>query len=71
VTIEIKDNSYKQAGQSKTIANGSREKFVVDLSKSSRWYDTSLIIKGNTKFEKRFAGRVETGEEGLSDPAMA
>ena len=71
VTIEIKDNSYKQAGQSKTVANGSREKFVVDLSKSSRWYDTSLIIKGNAKFEKRFAGRVETGEEGLSDPAMA
>jgi phospholipase C len=45
-------------------------KVIVDLKKSFRWYDTSLMIKGKPEFEKRFAGRVETGEESVSDPAM-
>ena len=70
ITVEIKDNSYKQASQSKTIASGASAKVVVDLKKSFGWYDTSLVIKGKPEFEKRFAGRVETGEERVSDPAI-
>ena len=70
ITVEIKDNSYKQVSQSKTITSGASAKVVVDLKKSVGWYDTSLALKGTPEFEKRFAGRVETGEERVSDPAM-
>ena len=70
IAVEIKDNSYKQDSQSKTITSGASAKVVVDLKKSFGWYDTSLVFKGKPEFEKRFAGRVETGEERVSDPAM-
>jgi phospholipase C len=44
------------------------EKF--DLSGSYNWYDLIVKIKGFDLFEKRYAGRVETGAHSKSDPAM-
>ncbi|MGE4590596.1 phosphocholine-specific phospholipase C [Alcaligenes sp.] len=35
---------------------------------SGNWYDFSVQAEG---FERRFAGRMETGKHGVSDPAMA
>ena len=32
------------------------------------WHDFTVQAAG---FERRFAGRVETGEDSISDPAMA
>ena len=43
---------------------------MLNLNKSFYWYDISVKIKGNDIFEKRYAGRVETGRESKSDPAM-
>ena len=70
ITAEIKDNSYNQDGQSKIITGGASEKLTVNLGKSFGWYDTSVLVKGKPGFEKRFAGRVETGDEKVSDPAI-
>lgn len=71
ISIIVKDNAYKQSSQTKKIAAGEKIIVYVDLSKSSGWYDTSVTIDGNNAFENRFAGRVENGSEGTSDPAMA
>jgi len=68
--IEIVDNSYKSPLQSFELAASGKKEIVVNLAKSYNWYDTSIKIKGNAKFEKRFAGRAETGEPGKSDPFM-
>jgi len=38
-----------------------------DLTESSRWYDFTVTAP---QFERRFAGRMETGQDGISDPAM-
>jgi len=43
---------------------------IIDLKKSYGWYDFSVQIAGNSTFEQRFAGRVENGKPGYSDPAM-
>ena len=40
---------------------------TLDLSKSSNWYDSTLRV---SDFEFRFAGRVETGKDGITDPAL-
>ncbi len=43
-----------------------------DLSPARSWYDftvTANVVDGNL-FMRRFAGRVETGVDGISDPAM-
>ncbi|MFT4068498.1 phosphocholine-specific phospholipase C [Paraburkholderia sp.] len=44
--------------------------FELPLHASGFWYDFTLTAKGLTGFTRRFAGRVETGRDGISDPAM-
>jgi phospholipase C len=39
-----------------------------NLAASGNWYDFSVQA---SNFERRFAGRMETGQDGISDPAMA
>jgi phospholipase C len=68
--IEITDKSYKTPARSVKLDKQSTKTLVLDLSKSFGWYDFSIKIKGNTVFEKRYAGRVETGKASKSDPLM-
>ena len=74
-TVEITDNAYKTAGQTKILPaarnNKAQETIVlIDTTKSFGWYDFSVKIKGDQSFEKRYAGRIETGKESQSDPVM-
>ena len=69
-TIEITDNAYKNAPQKKAITKGASVSVVLNLSKSYGWYDFTVRIVGTETFEKRYAGRVETGKLGFSDPLM-
>jgi len=43
-----------------------------DLAYSKHWYDFSVTanVDDGTTYLRRFAGRVETGADGISDPAM-
>jgi phospholipase C len=66
--IEITDNAYKASKRTHTIAASGI--LSIGTSKSYGWYDFSIKIKGNNLFEKRYAGRVETGLAGKTDPAM-
>jgi phospholipase C len=72
--ILITDNAYKSGAISKTLgpanAGGSDLVVPIDLSKHYGWYDFSVRVEGLDKFEKRFAGRVETGSSSFSDPYM-
>jgi phospholipase C len=40
------------------------------LDRSARWYDITAEARGLPEFGRRFAGRVETARDGLSDPAL-
>ncbi|WP_425245512.1 phosphocholine-specific phospholipase C [Streptomyces sp. NEAU-NA10] len=46
-------------------------KRTVDLSASRRWYDLTVTSAGDPSFLRRFAGHVENGRPGVSDPAIA
>jgi phospholipase C len=70
-TVEILDHSYGATYPSKTLAAGETAVVVIPLEKSHGWYDVGVRVKGVDGFEKRYAGRIETGKDGLSDPAMA
>jgi phospholipase C len=72
LTVEVIDNSYK-TGKKQMIIQ--RESFApqtmkIDLSKNHNWYDLSIKVRGYDSFEQRYAGRVETGKAGFSDPLM-
>jgi phospholipase C len=43
----------------------------IDLGKSFSWYDLRIQVKGVPGYERRYSGRIETGQEGFSDPAMS
>jgi phospholipase C len=68
--IEIKDHSYKTNNISKTVGPSGKGSLVIDLSGSHHWYHFSILVAGAASFEKRYAGRVETGATGFTDPFM-
>ncbi|MFI6034552.1 phosphocholine-specific phospholipase C [Streptomyces sp. NPDC051315] len=44
---------------------------TVDLRASRRWYDLTVTSAADPSFLRRFAGHVENGRPGVSDPAIA
>ncbi|HEX6430246.1 MAG TPA: phospholipase domain-containing protein [Niastella sp.] len=74
VEFEIVDNAYKTPTQKITLpANKQIIKYQyvpINTAKSFGWYDFTVKIKGNSVFERRYAGRVENGEPGKTDPFM-
>lgn len=40
-------------------------------AKQGNWYDLAVRFKSNNAYQRRFAGRIETGKHSISDPAMA
>ncbi|MFD7993866.1 phosphocholine-specific phospholipase C [Streptomyces mexicanus] len=42
-----------------------------DLTASRRWYDLTVTSPADAGFLRRFAGHVENGQPGVSDPAIA
>ncbi|WP_018628269.1 phosphocholine-specific phospholipase C [Niabella aurantiaca] len=68
LSITIIDHAYKNPDLRKEV-QGSQQ-LVLNLSKSNGWYDFSVKINGNSSFEKRYAGRVETTKESITDPFM-
>lgn len=69
-TVEIIDHAYKNGKRSFLASPGKTASFIINTSTSHGWYDFSVQIKGNSGFEKRYAGRVETGVAGRTDPKM-
>lgn len=69
--VRITDNGYGNKPLVKKIVARSEETVVLSLQKNSGWYDFSVEVQKQNSFLRRFAGRVETGEESVSDPQMA
>ncbi len=68
--VLVRDLSYKRGNHTMTIAPAGKQMFAMPLGASHHWYDFSVAIAGADRFLRRFAGRVETGKSGFSDPAM-
>ncbi len=49
------------------VGAGKTVKREIETSASDAWYDITVSVDG---FERRLAGRIETGRHGVSDPAM-
>jgi len=73
-TIEVRDNAYKGANQVKILDaaghSGDESEITLNLKPNFGWYDVSVKVSGNYVYEKRYAGRVETGKGSFSDPLM-
>ena len=70
LTLHVKDHGYKSGDHAMAVEPGGERTLVIALAQSHRWYDFSVTILGADRFLRRFAGRVETGKSGFSDPVM-
>jgi len=71
IDLSLKDNKYGSPSQTIAINEHTPEiQKLVDVKNNSGWYDFSLIAKGSNGFEKRFAGRMESGQPSKTDPFM-
>jgi phospholipase C len=69
--INITDNAYKSDNvKSQSLNAKSKKVLVIDLQRSSGWYDFTVQVEGNSSFLKQYAGHVETGEDSITDPYM-
>jgi phospholipase C len=69
-TLMIVDNSYKREYPPMGVGAGDRTEVKILSSKDQGWYDFTIWVKGHEAFEQRFAGRIETGRDSISDPYM-
>ena len=68
--LTVADRSYKNQPVSRNIAAGATADIPLDTASSHGWYDFSVAVKGIDSFEQTYSGRVETGKDGFTDPAM-
>jgi len=68
--IVITDKSYRGGTKEQPVDVGGSKEIPFDTSKSFGWYDISIKLKDNPSFERRYAGRAETGLASKSDPLM-
>jgi hypothetical protein len=71
VTLLVADLSYKTDNRPLLLTPRDARSILLPLTRSHNWYDFSVTVAGEERFFRRFAGRVETGKHGFSDPAMA
>ncbi|AOB30959.1 phospholipase [Bordetella sp. H567] len=71
VHLTVRAKAYRNDGPwNLTVAAGASQDVHWDLKDSARWYDFAVTCAEQPGWSRRFAGRVETGKDGLSDPAM-
>ncbi len=56
--------------RSVSVAPGKTLSDLWQLSASDDWYDLAVTVDGDTRFLRRFAGKVETGRTGRTDPGI-
>jgi phospholipase C len=68
LTVEIHDNSYRTGKTTRIVAPERMASILLPLKQSHGWYD--FTVKQGSAAEARYAGRVETGRPGFTDPFM-
>lgn len=66
--LTVMPNSYRKDGPW-LMKVGTDRSWLLDTS--GNWYDFTVMSGENGNYTRRFAGRVETGKNGVSDPEMA
>ncbi|MFN3522580.1 MAG: phosphocholine-specific phospholipase C [Phenylobacterium sp.] len=67
LSLKVAHNAYGEADDIVTLKPGARAQREWSVADQGDWYDVSVTAPG---FERRAAGRMETGRHGISDPAM-
>ncbi|MGW3728622.1 phosphocholine-specific phospholipase C [Streptomyces sp. NPDC000851] len=70
-TVQLKVvDGYRGRTRTVRVRAGATVRQTVDLAASRRWYDLTVTSDADPAFVRRFAGHVENGRPGVSDPAI-
>ena len=73
-TVHIKHYAYAHKAVTQVLAPagqpGNKQVITIQRIHKAHWYDFVVLAEGYPHFERRYAGRMETGEAGVSDPVM-
>jgi len=70
VELVLRPNAYTRSEHRVVVPAGRSRVRHWPLDRSAHWYDITVLAPALPGFRRRFAGRVETGRDSLSDPAM-
>ncbi|MDQ8935907.1 phosphocholine-specific phospholipase C [Acinetobacter rudis] len=71
VNLKVKANAYfapEKAWEIKTAAQ--EQELYWDMTEFGGWYDFSVTLNNDSSYQRRFAGRLETEQDSISDPYM-
>jgi phospholipase C len=68
--LMIRDNAYGNKEAQSVLAGDTSQRLAIETARSFGWYDLGIALTDFPRFSRRYAGRVETGNPGISDPAM-
>jgi hypothetical protein len=72
-TFTLVDNAYGQLGDevlTLTVPARQTVQRSIATGASGNWYDLTATVQSESCYQRRFMGRMETGKDGISDPAM-
>ncbi|QDH78590.1 phospholipase C, phosphocholine-specific [Echinicola soli] len=70
IDLKLADETYQKLEKKFKVNPKEEESFTLDTSSTKGWYDFKLQSPGISSFELRYAGRLETGKDSISDPFM-
>ncbi|BBC71969.1 phospholipase C, phosphocholine-specific [Altererythrobacter sp. B11] len=71
--VAVMDGAYaggKPVQREMRVAPGRSASLAWPLAPSQGWYDLTVTVAGDERFLRRFAGKVENGRPGLTDPGI-
>lgn len=71
VEMTVTDFYVKSASINIVVPAGKKVAREWACGNQGNWYDLTVQLRSKSEFQRRFAGRIETGKHGISDPAMA
>ncbi|MCY4781271.1 phospholipase C, phosphocholine-specific [Sphingobacterium sp. UT-1RO-CII-1] len=66
----IEDISYSKEKKSIVLKSGESTVVSFDISKQDYWYDFLVSTPDFNRFEEQYAGRIEFGKQGKTDPLL-
>ena len=70
LSVRAVANAYKHKPWAVTVAPGAKVSNTWALTSSKGWHDLSLTLADHPGWLRRLAGRLETGRDSVTDPAM-
>lgn len=70
VKLTVNANAYLANKTWNIETDHSEKELVWDMSEFGGWYDFTVTLADDATFSRRFAGRIETQEDSISDPYM-